>query len=77
MYREAGGASTSKGWSRPDNNKPVFVTAFKVFGVGAVALKDALWGSFEVLGNTADVARSAPEAAKNALGSSKAALEGG
>lgn len=48
----------------------------KAVGGGAVFVKDAIWGSIEVLGEVADAARAAPETAKSAAESGKAVLEG-
>ena len=53
------------------------VGALRALGGGAVVVKDAFWGSLEVLGAAVDAAKKAPEAARTAVEDGKAAIEGG
>lgn len=50
--------------------------ALRAIGGGAVVVKDAFWGSLEVLGGAADAAKKAPDAARAAVEEGKAAIEG-
>lgn len=47
-----------------------------MLGGGAVAAKDAFWGSLDVLGAAAEAATKAPEKAKGLVENGKAAIEG-
>lgn len=48
----------------------------RVLRTGAVAVKDAFWGSIEVLGDAADAVMKAPDVARSGMEDGKAALEG-
>lgn len=50
--------------------------ALRTLGGGAVAAKDAFWGSLDVLGAAAEAAAKAPEQAKGLVEDGKAAIEG-
>lgn len=50
--------------------------ALRALGGGAVTVKDAFWGSLDVLGSAAEAATKAPEAAKGLVEDGKAAIEG-
>lgn len=52
------------------------VGALRALGSGAVVVKDAFWGSLEVLGGAAEAAKKAPDAARAAVEDGKAAIEG-
>ncbi|CAM9174850.1 unnamed protein product, partial [Hapterophycus canaliculatus] len=51
--------------------------ALRLLGGGAVAVKDAFWGSLDVLGAAGEAATKAPEAAKGFVEEGKAVIEAG
>lgn len=65
----------SKGNPKRSGDKEGWGAVLKAVGGGAVFVKDALWGSVELLGEAAESAKQAPETARNAVEGSKAALE--
>lgn len=52
------------------------ISVLKALGAGAIVVKDAFWGSIDVLSETAEAAKNAPQVAKSLTEESKAALEG-
>lgn len=65
-------AASVGGTSKADGVKQ----ALRVLGGGAVAAKDAFWGSLDVLSAAAEAATKAPEKAKGLVEDGKAAIEG-